>query len=697
MKKNRSRKIENSGPDPGTELHIECAVKPKVQDDGIAQFTFQGYSGQPVNLAAYGFDHPVVYNIATMKTKQKQPIKFEHSESIGHTTSVRKVDNNSAVRGKGLASLPGATTEKVVQGIKNGFPFEASMGLIGNYDDISFYTKGTVTVNNRELKAPIYVWDNTEHREMTVTESGRDHDTHFNVLNKEDLMKIKNSAKPDKGEDSKATQTPPENKEGETQEVTNSNSTENKETEGKDKTKEKVENSSVPTPSDPVHVDNGFNADVIRALRLTAKYPDKQEDILNGLQQGWDDQRIEDSIELSVLNSRLPTPPKGGQREVSINNSEIFARTCLAFGNSPEYLEEKAKIDPKIVENAHNKSMISITEVLLSVANAQGGNFTGHSDVEDMCEYIKNAGYSTFDLPDFFKKVGTTLKEERWTINPPFSTSVCKEGSNKDFRINERKRLSGGGMWNEVADDGKLDLYSTGDQKTYQTKLQTYGNIFTMTRQEVINDDQGALNDLMDMMIEGSMMIPDYQLGRKMLTQAAAANTFWVNNENSFTSKALTRANLSSQYKAIRKYYETKDEMNWQVMLSDRWTLIVGPDLEEEAWEILKQDKIVGDTTANTKTGDKNYWFGRLDLKVFPQMGNTSAFGTGTFVSQGTWILWPSSVRFAPYEITYLRNAKKPTIRSVTLPDTLLGFGTKGYWDVRINERERTAIARHNG
>ena len=83
-----------------------------------------------------------------------------------------------------------------------------------------------------------------------------------------------------------------------------------------------------------------------------------------------------------------------------------------------------------------------------------------------------------------------------------------------------------------------------------------------------------------------------------------------------------------------------------------------------------------------------------MDIKTFAQMGNTSAFGSSNFVGTGTWLLWPSSVRFAPYEITYLRGQKTPVVESVDLPETMLGFGVRGYWDVKVNERERTAVVR---
>jgi len=158
---------------------------------------------------------------------------------------------------------------------------------------------------------------------------------------------------------------------------------------------------------------------------------------------------------------------------------------------------------------------------------------------------------------------------------------------------------------------------------------------------------------------------------------------------------------LSTAYNALRQYNENRGK-NYVNLINDRWTLITSISGEEAAWEILQQNKIVQEAGAanGVKTGDKNYWFGKLDQAVFPQMSNTSLLNNGaasTFVSEGTWLLWPSSQRYSPYSITYLRGQRRPTVESVDLPGNMLGSGVRGYWDVEINEREREAIGRFNG
>lgn len=672
-------------------IYITCGAKATIDNDGPAKLVFQGYSGNAVDLSSYGFDYPMVYNIAGMEIQQKTPILYDHYDAIGHTTSIRKVDNGTALRGKGLASLPGTNTDKVVTGAKNGFPWQASMGLKINdwRKDIKLHDKGTVTVNGREFQTPIYVANKSVLREMTVTPFGRDSDTSFEFLNQEKRMVIKNSSGPDT-KDTKDTDppTPPvvDNKDTDppTPPVVD-----NKD----DKDKKETDPPTPPVLDNKDKKTTGLDPVVRRSMSLLNKNPGCWELIEKGLDNGWDDEAIENSIKLHNMNKDLPTPPSP-QKKGEAEATQMLVNMAMSFGASPEFLAKK--FDEKVVDNANNRSQMGIQELLINAANANGGDYNGFSNIDNVCKHLKNAGYSTFDLPDFFEKVGDLVKEERWEINPPFAPSVCKEGSNKNLNPTQRARITGGDMWNHVADDGKLELYATGDQKKYSTELETFGTVFTITRKDALADDMNVIQDLMDMMVEGATMIPDYLLGKKMINQLPSAGTFWVDDDNSFDGTALTRTNLSTAYNAVRQYTEVKDRINWNVLLNERWTLIVSPNLEEAAWDILKQDRIVNDTTANTKTGDKNYWFGRMDIKVFGQMANTSAFTSGSkFVGNTTWILWPSSLKFSPYEITYLRGQKKPVIETVDLPATLLGFGTRGYWDVSINERERTAVSRY--
>jgi hypothetical protein len=641
-------------------LYITCAATADTTDDN-PRFKFEGYSGGAVDLSDYGFDHPVVYDLPTLTNKPKVPILQEHHQPIGHAD---RIDNDGkSLSGEGPASYPGQARDEVLNALKGGFPFEASMGLRvpNKKKDIAFHNNGA-TVNGRRFDHPVYVVKNGLLKEMTITLSGRDGDTVFQLLNSEDLKALKGQL-PTGGSPAPAGGTP-------------------------------APNPGTPGDPGPVHTGRIDNT-TLMALKLTHAHPDHYDLIINGLAEGWNEERIQENIQLAEMNNRLPKPPSPGTFQSASLESRIVSRMMLSFGCAPETVENN--YGKKIADYANDLPQMGITEALVEIANAAGGRFNGHSDVEVMCEYIKNTAYSAVDYPDFFEKVATAMKEERWALNPPLAPQICKEANNRDLNPTQRKRVTGGEMWPELGDTDKLDILSMAGQKTYLSKLKTHGGLFVLTRGMVLADDMDVIRDFMEAMVEGAIFKPDYLLGLKMLDQAPAANSFWIDDDNSFDSTALDRTNLSARYKAVRQYVESKEQFDWTVIRDYKWRLIHGPDLEEDVFDLLMQSTILpsgGPTSATARTGDKNYFFGRFTPTMFPQMGNTSAFKSSQFADPTSWVLWPMDTRVAPYDITYLRGRKTPVIKSVPMPMTLLGTATQGYWDVNINERERQFIAR---
>ncbi len=673
-------------------LHTPLSVTNTDDGKGLKKLSFVGYSGAPVDLSDYGLEHPMIYNIEGISYKNSVPILYEHWTPVGHTTTITK--NSDSLQGEGVASYPSEARDTVVQALDNGFPFEGSMGLrIMNEDHITFIEKGeSRSINNRTVKGPMYVAEHSVLHEMTVTMSGRDSDTQFQLLNQEAITMLKNS-KPRVIKNSDPAPAAP------------------------------VVPPAAPAPVVPPVVENAAPSAVPPAApvppgpsrkefaqlsRLMAKYAEHADFISTEYEEGKSLGDIENSIKVKQFENGLPTVPNLTPQERQGEEAAILANFALAVGVKAETLE-KHGINKKILDNAVNGPRWGFVETLLNIANAQERTrrFTGFSDLDVMCNSIKlnnrqtflNASFSTIDMPNILRKVTTMQLEERWEINPPFAAKYLKEESNKDFRTTQRFRPSGGQIWDEMKLDGKIEQTQFGKETEYRSSLSTSAQLVVWNRQDVINDDMGVIADMLDAMVEGALIVPDMKLGKLMLVKAAAANSYWINTDNSFTSTALNRTTLSARYNAVRQYNENRGK-NFVNLINDRWTLITSITGEEIAWDLVKQDRIVNDTTANTKTGDKNYWFNKFDLAVFPQMSNTSLLNNGaasTFVSEGTWLLWPSSQRYSPYTITYLRGLRRPTIETVELPENMLGFGVRGYWDVEINEREREAIVRCNG
>ena len=244
-------------------------------------------------------------------------------------------------------------------------------------------------------------------------------------------------------------------------------------------------------------------------------------------------------------------------------------------------------------------------------------------------------------------------------------------------------------MWEGLDHEGKLTHFTAGKEDTWESEIDTVGQIVTFPRDVVINDDMGWINDSLTLMLEGAIMLPDYMFVR-LLYEAntnGVVNTSGA-NQNWFTL-ALSDTNLSTVYEAVRRRYTEKESADSDAHMvngtfNTRWALFHTSALEQTAWDIIKQDRIVNDTTADTKTGDRNYWYNKFDLKLINNLDNTSYHASA---DSDVWGLIPMRDLYKPFYVRYLNNQRSPVTEIVDLPSDMLGFGVRGYWDINIGYR----------
>lgn len=691
-------------------IRLSSELNSSTDNDGLTKLSFVGYSGNAVDLSDYGYEAKVVYSIAGISNKAKTPILEEHWYPIGHAESITKTESN--LSGEGVASYPSEHRERVVGALKNGFPYQASMGLlIPNEDVIEYFgPKEKVTVNNRSFEGPIYVVHKAFLKEMTVTISGRDSDTDFQTLSERTTTMLLNSkSRKVKNSTPEETLAGPTGTLGATGPIGTPGVQGANGNVGPSGSPAPVTD-SVPTPA-PIEAPSVVSNSVKKWVGLLNSHPDHRQYIEAHMEAGTSFEVVENSVKLKVAQNGLPRVPgnPNGTEQV-LENTDLFVRVALSMGITPERLSKHS--EKKIVDKYYNKPQMSFVECLTELANNNQPQrrFTGFSDIDILCHSLKqtnlrsaqnilNMGPSTVDMPNVFQKVTTLMMEERWELNPPFITKYLQEESNKDFRKTQKIRVSGGEEWQPVGRSGKLEATEFGDEKMYETKLQTIGQYVVWTREDVYNDDMNAIAALLAAMVEGAMIYPDKKWGQLALVKPSAANGFWVNAVNSFTGLPLNRTNLKTVFNSVRQYDEDRGTPI-NTMINDRFMLITSVNNEEAGFEILEQERIVNDTTANTKTGEKNFMYKKMDHDLYPQMSNIGLLNKGvasTFVSDNTWLVMPKSKKYSPWTIVFLRGMKTPVLEPMDLPGNILGYGHRGFWDVEINERENIAVARANG
>ena len=600
------------------------------------------------------------------------PLNYNHRTKVGMTDHVE--NTKQMVRGTGDIT----ETNKAAQRISNAdFNMEASMGLDVESADVTYSATG-FDANGQTFTGPHYLIKNAIVDEMTITESGRDVMTKVHKLSRMELSKIKTPAPTPK---KKAVR------------PINVNI-----------------NNQLPTPTPPQG--SAKRAAVKQHLlsysdlrRLENEFPEQQELILSGVDNGWSFSRIKNAVKLASLEDQLPVPPRlGGNGSADDLEVRLLSTLC----KNPEKTIEKhygAETRDRILNS--NDSFLGLKELLVIGANRLGGNYTGYSDIESMIDFIGRAnsgrlnnssGFSTFSMPNLFKRVTEMVIEESWKVEDYFAQENCFPTSHNDFKKQMRIRPSGGTMWEGLDAQGRVKHGTLGKENTYMAELDTKAQMLGFNREMIENDDMGVIDEILTLMTEGALIVPDFKLLQHML--APAGNGFWASTatatlkKNLYTGTALTAANLSTLYLAVQKQTIDKGRVDWVNMITDQWDLVIPPELEETAWNIIKQDRVISPVSSDLTTaprGDKNYWFGKLGIKKFNQLSNTTMH---TSANGTRWFLWPKATRYAPFAVSYLRNRRRPIVQVKEAPVDMLGFVVVGVFDININDREQSAIIR---
>jgi len=665
-----------------------------------------GYSGGLVDLSDHKLDHPAVYDLETLRiiNRGKMKMMYNHRTPVGKTTRVE--NSRKKVAGEGLLDETNRVAKKITNAAKTEeFPFEMSMGLDARRIKLFFFPKGTI-VNGRRFTKPMYVIKNAILDEMTITEQGRDSETMMRIKNSMfevgELTRIKNAAKkptkkvlPTRKRRPDPTPTP-------------------KRIVNKDKT---VTKKKRPTTKRVLNKKPVVGLGTL--TRLMNKYPEHAALLQKAGDEQWSPTRLKRVLHVRKLENQLPNTVKIGRRgkdDVLTLEARVL-NACLPSKNREKVMTQK--FGKKIAEQVMDSPTIGLKELLVEVAHRSGETgFTGHSDISRLMNTVgkinhtrlhmperlhNHGGFSSIDMPNLFGRVTRVSMEEAWKIRGFMAKELCYSTSQSDFKPTQRFRPSGGTEWEGLDKDGRIKHASFGKEKSYLTTMDTKAQMLLFTREMIRNDDFGAIKELLNLMLEGALMVPDHKLVSLMhqargtfFTEAdltvTAEGAYGTGNDYQNAAAALSETSLGIAFDLASEQVINKGKTSWINDIEDSWTLLVATRAQEQlAYDIVKNPQYVSNTTANTKQVRDNYWFGKFKVKRYTQLANKTFSANA---SRSAWFLLPSDPQYAPFSINWLDGQERPSVETVDAPVDMLGFGTRGWLDCDVNNRENEAIVR---
>ncbi len=240
-----------------------------------------------------------------------------------------------------------------------------------------------------------------------------------------------------------------------------------------------------------------------------------------------------DQFELEVLRAQKPSVGHVGiqvastEREV-LDNNEAVAVALLRNAGVPASRTHKETGEQwgvnhwykdEVLERADAPILRNISlHMLLDQAHvaAKGFRYNGNykSDafinaVQDSLFSLRNTGGTTWSGLQIFDDVAHKFL---WAAYEAIGTTwqECFKVENlNDFKPHNRYRLNMEGGYEIVGADGELKHGGMSDQK-YTVQADTYGKIVGLTRRDIINDDLGALNQVMSALgMEGARFVEE--------------------------------------------------------------------------------------------------------------------------------------------------------------------------------------------
>lgn len=647
--------------DDAATITLAAAETPEEGKPSLRKFSMTAYTGGAMRLG--GWPYPVVVDLAGLRvTRKSRPILKDHDRGsiVGHTDDIAITDKSLEVAG--VISGVGATAQEVIATSENGFPWQASLGA--SADKVVFIPEGkTANANGREFKGPVYVARKSTLGEVSFVALGADDNTEARVA--------AGLTETDEADDSDS-QT--------TDDLEPVNASLNMSTKPKADTKQPKQSS----PVEDMRAEAAAESRRIAGIRrlCAENHPDIEAD---AIEQGWSTTKTE----LAVLRSERPKAPDQTQNSPRYTREILEAAACLSVG-----IEEKvllAGYGEKTLNAADPLRHIGLRELVAECARSEG------IDVPrvfgDGTATIR-AGFSSMSLPSIMENVMNKTLLAAYQNTPIAAFDLCSVGTVTDFKEVARYRLLGTGGFEQVAPDGELKHGKLSEQK-YSNKADTYGQILTLTRHDIINDDLSAFMDIPRQMgRSGAESIDDlfFTLLLKNAGFFSSSNANLLQGaDTKFGPDALTVAKTTFRKQKAGPGGKPKDQKPINIRPE---FLVVPVELETEAELLMGSSQLMIDAQGSpTKIPVDNPHRNKYRIISTPHLSDSYYPGA----SAAAWYLFANPQVLPAFEIVFLNGRRTPIIERVEMPPNTLGMGFRSYIDFGVNSQDHRAAVKVAG
>jgi signal peptide peptidase SppA len=248
--------------------------------------------------------------------------------------------------------------------------------------------------------------------------------------------------------------------------------------------------------------------------------------------------------------------------------------------------------------------------------------------------------------------------------------------------------------YDELGQDGQIK-HGTTSQESYTRQAKTYAKMFVINRQQWINDDLGAFDDIRNRLGGGANKKFNKVFWTEFLSDLA---TFWTAARTNYISGSTTNlgtdgVGLGLGVKAFRQMTSPSADGTKHINADTQnpvggspggrpEILLVPPELEANA-EILYRNTNLGAVASSSA----NIYANKYRPVVAWQLSNSSYTGYSTTA----WFLLNSPAVMSAVVVSFLNGQMSPTVESADADFNTLGVMFRGYHDFGVDQAEYLA------
>ncbi len=488
--------------------------------------TVVAYTGGLMVVGSWG---PVAIDLAGLDLAGSVAILSDHDSTrrgvVGHGRA-QVVDGKLIVAG--TISATGPAAREIVEAARNGFPWQASVG-VEVLDRRRVAVGETVVVNGKSIKS--------EGSGFTLVSKGRLREVSIVSLGSDGNTAVAIAASK----------------------------------------KMKEKSMDVQVQDTEVQAQDGLDIEAAEAKRIAnvAAICEKHPEIkAKAISEGWD----ETKAELEVLRASRPRVPVAHLSERPSGIVTLEAAILSHMGRS--LLGEKA-LGAAAMEQAMMLSATSMLDLCRAALTADG------VDVPRSRPEMVKAALSTYSLPTALSNVANKLLLDAYNEVPQTWRSFCAVRSTADFKPNTAIRPSFSTPLEPVAPGGEIKHGTVGEW-SMQYRVDTFGKMLEIDRRDIVNDDLSVFSDTAAALGRAAMRRLSDLVYETLL---ANAGSFFSAGNGNYMDGADSGLSFEGLAKAIMLMRTQRDDEDNDLDLKPA-TLLVTPELETTARALLSSEYI---------------------------------------------------------------------------------------------------------